>query len=89
MSLSQGVSLHIITFSAAKILKNHIFGDGDDFYLGGPAPCGRRRAIRCTRFARAAPIPAATESRGGVGILHSVTGLRDGQTLSRQISWQS
>ena len=42
------------------------------FSLGGPAPCGRRRAIRCTRFARAAPIPAATEPRGGVGIFHAV-----------------
>ena len=27
------------------------------------------------RFARAAPIPAATEPRGGVGIIHSATGL--------------
>ena len=26
------------------------------------------------RFARAAPIPAATEPRGGVGIFHSATG---------------
>ena len=32
------------------------------FYLGGPAPCGRRRAIRFTRCARAAPIPAAYKS---------------------------
>ena len=41
------------------------------------------------RFARAAPIPAATGPRCGVGIFHTVTGLRDGQTLLRQISWQS
>ena len=27
------------------------------------------------RFARAAPIPAATEPRGGVGIIHSATGM--------------
>lgn len=27
------------------------------------------------RFARAAPIPAATEPRGGVGIIHSATGI--------------
>jgi hypothetical protein len=57
-------------FSVAKIPKNMLFRNASEiqndrfliFYLGGPAPCGRRRAIRCTRFARAAPIPAATES---------------------------
>ena len=43
--------------------------------LGGPAPCGRRRAIRFTPLRSVlAPIPAATEPRGGVGIFHSATG---------------
>ena len=52
-----------------------------------PAVAVGLSAVR--RFARAAPIPAATEPRGGVGIFHTVTGIWDGQTLSRQISWQS
>ena len=39
-----------------------------------PAVAVGLSAVR--RFARAAPIPAATEPRGGVGMFHSVTGLR-------------
>ena len=39
-----------------------------------PAVAVGLSAVR--RFARAAPIPAATEPRGGGGIIHSATGIR-------------
>ena len=47
------------------------------FSLGGPAPCGRRRAIRSTALRSVlAPIPAATELRSGIGIFQAATRVR-------------
>ena len=49
-----------------------------DFYLGGPAPCGRRRAIRCTTLRSCRSYPCRDRGMGRcrqIPFCHGVTGI--------------